>query len=204
MRELSVYLIANAPRVRDGYISSSTSGHARALTAQREGPICREDVVASAHACPRVPPQNLHGKEGVDGSSPSEGLFAGLKFRPFTPKSLWPEGTPGVPARPGVTKIGEPDDTTTGSSCRAPGARCAPSRGARVSRALRCRIRPRRLIPNSSSGWSCTGIRDTRPPSRKRTCCRAGWCVTSIAGAVDQGSSDSGFELGGVPLHTRG
>lgn len=26
----------------------------------------------------------------------------------------------------------------------------------------------------------------------------------SIAGAVDQGSSDSGLELGGVPLHTRG
>lgn len=38
----------------------------------------------------------------------------------------------------------------------------------------------------------------------KRTCCRGGWCVTSIAGAVHQGSSDSGFELGGVPLHTRG
>ena len=51
---------------------------------------------------------------------------------------------------------------------------------------------------------TCSGIRDTRPPSRKRTCCRAGWCVTSIAGAVEQGSSDSGFELGGVPLHTRG
>jgi hypothetical protein len=41
-------------------------------------------------------------------------------------------------------------------------------------------------------------------PHAKRTCCRAGWCVTSIAGAVDQGSRDSGFELGGVPLHTRG
>ena len=31
-------------------------------------------MLANARACPPVPPQNLHGKEGVDGSSPSEGL----------------------------------------------------------------------------------------------------------------------------------
>jgi hypothetical protein len=31
-------------------------------------------VIASARACTPLPPQNLHGKEGVDGSSPSEGL----------------------------------------------------------------------------------------------------------------------------------
>jgi hypothetical protein len=30
-------------------------------------------VVASARLCPPVPPLDLHGKEGVDGSSPSEG-----------------------------------------------------------------------------------------------------------------------------------
>jgi hypothetical protein len=29
-------------------------------------------VIASARPCPPVPPLNLHGKEGVDGSSPSE------------------------------------------------------------------------------------------------------------------------------------
>jgi len=31
-------------------------------------------VPAATRACPRVPPQNLNGKEGIDGSSPSEGL----------------------------------------------------------------------------------------------------------------------------------
>jgi len=30
-------------------------------------------VIASARPCPRVPPQNLHGKEGVNDSSPLEG-----------------------------------------------------------------------------------------------------------------------------------
>ena len=29
-----------------------------------------------ARSCAPIPPRNLHGKEGVDGSSPSEGLFA--------------------------------------------------------------------------------------------------------------------------------
>jgi hypothetical protein len=32
-------------------------------------------VIASDRRCPPAPPQNLHGKEGVDGSSPSEGLY---------------------------------------------------------------------------------------------------------------------------------
>jgi hypothetical protein len=40
---------------------------------RRRRPICRTKVVASDRACTRLPPQNLHGKEGVDGSSPSEG-----------------------------------------------------------------------------------------------------------------------------------
>jgi hypothetical protein len=31
-------------------------------------------VIANDRACPRLPPLNLHGKEGVDGSSPSEGF----------------------------------------------------------------------------------------------------------------------------------
>ena len=34
---------------------------------------CRRKCVASDRACTRVTPRNLHGKEGVDGSSPSEG-----------------------------------------------------------------------------------------------------------------------------------
>jgi hypothetical protein len=35
--------------------------------------ICRRIVPAGARPCPPIPPLNLHGKEGVDGSSPSEG-----------------------------------------------------------------------------------------------------------------------------------
>jgi hypothetical protein len=30
-------------------------------------------MLASDRACTPLPPQNFHGKEGVDGSSPSEG-----------------------------------------------------------------------------------------------------------------------------------
>jgi hypothetical protein len=61
------------PRVRDGYIRLGTRGHARTLKTQPKGSVCRENVIASARPCPPVPPTNLHGKEGVDGSSPSEG-----------------------------------------------------------------------------------------------------------------------------------
>src|SRR5437870_5833660 len=38
-----------------------------------EEPICSKNVAADARSCPRLAPLNLHGKEGVDGSSPSEG-----------------------------------------------------------------------------------------------------------------------------------
>ena len=33
-------------------------------------------MTTSARPCPPLPPLNLHGKEGVDGSSPSEGFAA--------------------------------------------------------------------------------------------------------------------------------
>jgi hypothetical protein len=71
---LYVLRTGNVPRVRDGYISESTRGHTRARPTHREDAICRKNVVASARACTPVPPRNLHGKEGVDGSSPSEGF----------------------------------------------------------------------------------------------------------------------------------
>ena len=65
----------NVPRVRDGYITPSAGGHTRALLATRlRGPICRTNVLANDRTCTPLPPQNLHGKEGVDGSSPSEGF----------------------------------------------------------------------------------------------------------------------------------
>jgi hypothetical protein len=54
-----------------------TRGHER-LKAQREVPICRKNVIVSAQLCTPVPPLNLHGKEGVSGSSPSEGLQRSL------------------------------------------------------------------------------------------------------------------------------
>jgi hypothetical protein len=61
----------NDPRVRDGYISLDTRGHARALKTRREGLICRKNVAAGARSCPPVPLLNLHGKEGVAGSTRS-------------------------------------------------------------------------------------------------------------------------------------
>jgi hypothetical protein len=62
----------NTPRVRDRYVSLSTSGYARALATRTEARICRPNVPANDRTCPPFPPQNFHGKEGVDGSSPSE------------------------------------------------------------------------------------------------------------------------------------
>jgi hypothetical protein len=50
--------------------------HARAsaiTTRVRNAWICRNNVSTHARACTPVPPLDLHGKEGVNGSSPSEG-----------------------------------------------------------------------------------------------------------------------------------
>jgi hypothetical protein len=71
---LLVCITDNRPRVRDGYISSYTRRHARARPTLSEALTCRENVIASARQCPLFAPLNLHGKEGVDGSSPPEGF----------------------------------------------------------------------------------------------------------------------------------
>ena len=71
---LSLFRIGNVARVRGGYASETTVGHARALPTHPYRQICRTNVSANDRACTRLPPQNLHGKEGVDGSSPSEGF----------------------------------------------------------------------------------------------------------------------------------
>jgi hypothetical protein len=34
---------------------------------RRNAPICRSNAIFDARPCTRVPPHNLHGKEGVDG-----------------------------------------------------------------------------------------------------------------------------------------
>jgi hypothetical protein len=56
--------IDNRPRVRDGYISESTCGHARALPTRYEQPICRTNVPANDRACTRLPPQNFMVRRG--------------------------------------------------------------------------------------------------------------------------------------------
>ena len=76
---LYVLKTANDTRVRDGYIRLSTRGHARTRSTRLEDSICRKNVPASVRPCPPVPPLNLHGKEGVDGSSPSEGFTKALQ-----------------------------------------------------------------------------------------------------------------------------
>jgi hypothetical protein len=61
------------PREHGGNTSPTTRVHAR-VTSRRQIPsACGTFVAANARACPRFPPRNLNGKEGVDGSSPSEG-----------------------------------------------------------------------------------------------------------------------------------
>ena len=69
-----VLQIDNEPRVRDGYISCGTRGHSRAQADSPDRPICRKNMAGHARRWTLVPPLNLHGKEGVDGSSPSEGF----------------------------------------------------------------------------------------------------------------------------------
>jgi hypothetical protein len=49
-------------------------GHPRPLPAYGVSPISRTNVLVDVRACTRVPRMDLHGKEGVDGSSPSEGF----------------------------------------------------------------------------------------------------------------------------------
>jgi hypothetical protein len=88
----------NAPRVRDGYVSEGTPGHGRALPTPAEGSICRTNALADDRACAPLPPQNFHGKEGVDGSSPSEGsakppqnglFFLGMTCRIASVRWVW-------------------------------------------------------------------------------------------------------------------
>jgi len=59
-------------------------GHARARADTTDTPltlVCSKNVTADDRACTPIPPQN--GKEGVDGSSPSEGSAKFLLISPF-------------------------------------------------------------------------------------------------------------------------
>jgi len=81
----------NEPRVRHGYISLGTREHARVRPTRLKSSICRENMIAGARACPPLPCVNLHGKEGIDGSSPSEGSAQALQIGIFV---VFPDAAP--------------------------------------------------------------------------------------------------------------
>jgi hypothetical protein len=58
---LFVLRIGNVPRVRDGYIRLSTSGHGRPWSTRGEHLVCRPNMFANARSCPRVPPMVRRG-----------------------------------------------------------------------------------------------------------------------------------------------
>jgi hypothetical protein len=61
-------------RTQNGHIRNDTRDVSRRISTACNKPICRRIRVADDPACTRVTLRNLHGKEGVDGSSPSEGF----------------------------------------------------------------------------------------------------------------------------------
>jgi hypothetical protein len=71
------------PRTQNGHIRNDTRDASRRMVRSRIRSICRKNCVASERACTRVTPQNLHGKEGVDGSSPSEGSAKAAQIAGF-------------------------------------------------------------------------------------------------------------------------
>ena len=76
-------LTADTPSELDANISPGTRVHAR-VTFGRPNPwACGALVIARILPCPRVPALFQDGKEGVDGSSPSEGSRKPLLIRPF-------------------------------------------------------------------------------------------------------------------------
>ncbi len=60
---------------RGANISWSTRVRARVTSLRPIRLVCRAFVASATRACPRFPPRNLNGKEGVDGSSLSEGFI---------------------------------------------------------------------------------------------------------------------------------
>jgi len=65
--------VDSSARTQNGHIRNDTPDASRRILGGSVGPICRENRVARDRACTCVTLRNLHGKEGVDGSSPSEG-----------------------------------------------------------------------------------------------------------------------------------
>jgi hypothetical protein len=69
-----VVLLGTTARTQNGHITNDTRDVSRRNVPACNHAICSRKCVARDRACTHVTPQNLHGKEGVDGSSPSEDL----------------------------------------------------------------------------------------------------------------------------------
>ena len=64
---------SNRTRTQNGHIRNDTRDASRRTLGARRGQICRQNCVTGDRASTRVTLRNLHGKEGFNGSSPSEG-----------------------------------------------------------------------------------------------------------------------------------
>jgi len=73
VRTLNLLTTVENARVREGYIRSTTAGHARTSLLVPIPPLCRPIVHPPDRPGTPVRPSAFHRKEGVDGSSPSEG-----------------------------------------------------------------------------------------------------------------------------------
>jgi hypothetical protein len=62
-------------REPDANTSPSMCGHARVTSLHQIPSVCATIVPAKTRPCPRFPRLHENGKEGVNGSSPLEGLF---------------------------------------------------------------------------------------------------------------------------------
>jgi hypothetical protein len=60
-------------RTQNGHIRNDTRDASQRILDVSFDPICRKNCAASDRECTRVTLLNLHGKEGVNGSSPLEG-----------------------------------------------------------------------------------------------------------------------------------
>ena len=78
--------------------------HARARATRIEVLLCRTNVLASTRACTRLPPLDFHCKEGVDGSSPSEGFQKVLQIIALYARLVDEAEFIAAAARPRVTR----------------------------------------------------------------------------------------------------
>jgi hypothetical protein len=69
----NVVIVVNDARTQNGHIRNDTRDVSRRLSRAEIGPFCRGKCVANDRPCTRLTLSDFHGKEGVDGSSPSEG-----------------------------------------------------------------------------------------------------------------------------------